>query len=313
MIANAEIVARDPWLLPILEEILPADAIASIESTVSESYWEAAVATGSISDERLLVIVSRRSRTLVAEDLFANPAAIEIVPEGLARRYMILPLDVSSSRLEIATANPYDADCERTLGFWSGRTVGMSLAPPLAIAERIEEAYSKSRRLNAWSLSAEPPLPDPSQRPEPDETGIDEAPTQAGESIVRLVDRIVAEGIAERASDIHLEPAEQGVAVRHRIDGLLRDVMVLPKSVGLPLVSRVKIMARMDIADRLRPQGGHASVTVDGARVDLRVSTLPASHGEKVVIRILDTRTAVRSLETLGLDDVDAPRMRRLL
>ncbi|MEO7503482.1 MAG: GspE/PulE family protein, partial [Gemmatimonadaceae bacterium] len=312
MNGNGAIVARDPWLMPILEEILPAEAIASIESTVTESYWEAAVTTGSISNERLLVIVSRRARTRVAEDLFANPAAIEIVPEGLARRYRILPLDASASRLEIATANPYDADCERTLGFWSGRTVGMSLAPPLAIAERIDEAYSKSRRLNAWSLSP-PLLPDPPQASDPDEFSRDENPTQTGESVIRLVDRIVAQGIAERASDIHLEPAERGVAVRYRIDGLLRDIMVLPKSVGLPLVSRVKIMARMDIADRLRPQGGHATVTVEDARVDLRVSTLPASHGEKVVIRILDTRSAVRSLEALGLDEVDAPRMRRLL
>ena len=313
MNGNGVTVARDPWLKPILEEILPADAIASIESTVTESYWEAAVATGSISDERLLGIVSRRARTTVAEDLFANPAAIEIVPEGLARRYRILPLDASASRLEIATANPYDADCERTLGFWSGRTVGMSLAPPLAIAERIDEEYAKSRRLNAWALTAEPRSVDPAPVNAGEETQTDEPAVQSGESVVRLVDRIVAEGIASRASDIHLEPAEHGVAVRYRVDGLLRDVMVLPKLVGLPLVSRVKIMARMDIADRLRPQGGHATVTVDGARVDLRVSTLPASHGEKVVIRILDTRTAVRSLEALGLDQVDAPRMRRLL
>jgi len=303
---------RDIWLLPILEEILPADAIAAIEGAVSDSYWEAAVATGSMSDERLLAIVSRRAHTRIAEDLFVSSGAIDLVPESLARRYLILPLDASASRLEIATANPYDADCERTLGFWSGRAVGMSLAPPLLIADRIEEAYGKARRLNGWSLSREPIPPTPlSEETSAGNNG--GAAAHSVEHVVRLVDRIVAGGIAERASDIHLEPAEQRVAVRYRVDGLLRDVMVLPKSVGMPLVSRVKIMARMDIADRLRPQGGHATVTVDGARVDLRVSTLPASHGEKVVIRILDTRCAVRSLDGLGLDEVDAPRMRRLL
>jgi hypothetical protein len=124
MNANEVTVPRDPWLKPILEEILPADALATIENAVTESYWEAAVATRSVSDERLLAIVSRRAHTRIAEDLFANPGAIDIVPEGLARRYRILPLDASASRLEIATANPYDADCERTLGFWSGRAVG---------------------------------------------------------------------------------------------------------------------------------------------------------------------------------------------
>jgi type II secretory ATPase GspE/PulE/Tfp pilus assembly ATPase PilB-like protein/8-oxo-dGTP pyrophosphatase MutT (NUDIX family) len=303
---------RDAWLLPVLEEILPAEIVATIEGTVTESYWEAAVATGSISDARLLAIVSRRAHTRIADDLFVSPGALEIVPESLARRYHILPLDASASRLEIATSNPYDADCERTLGFWSGRAVGMSLAPPMIIAERIEEAYGKARRLKGWNLPREPAAIDSFSREMPTSHNA-EAPAHSGEPVVRLVDRIVASGIAERASDIHLEPAEQGVAVRYRVDGLLRDVMVLPKSVGVPLVSRVKIMARMDIADRLRPQGGHATVTVDGAHVDLRVSTLPASHGEKVVIRILDTRSAVRSLEGLGLDEIDAPRMRRLL
>ena len=134
---------RDPWLLPILEEILPPAAVSRIESGVTDSYWEAAVSSGCITDDALLTLVSRRAHTPIAEDLFVNPDAIDVVPESLARRYRILPLDASASRLEIATANPYDADCERTLGFWAGRTVGISLAPPLMIAERIDEAYRR--------------------------------------------------------------------------------------------------------------------------------------------------------------------------
>jgi type II secretory ATPase GspE/PulE/Tfp pilus assembly ATPase PilB-like protein/8-oxo-dGTP pyrophosphatase MutT (NUDIX family) len=308
---------RDQWLLPILEEILPRESIATIESSVGESYWEAAVGAGLVSDEQLLSVVSRRAHTRIADDLFVSPAATDVVPETLARRYRILPLDASGSRLEIATANPYDADCERTLGFWSGRSIGISLASPLIIAEGIDEAYGRSRRKSRWSRDREIESHASSEELKSGEVKLSRRPSDTshlpGEPIVQLVDRIVASGIAERASDIHLEAGEQGIAVRYRVDGILRDVMVLPKDVGIPLVSRVKIMARMDIADRLRPQGGHATVTVDGARVDLRVSTLPASHGEKVVIRILDTRAAVRTLESLGLDIVDAPRMRRLL
>ncbi|HMF88474.1 MAG TPA: ATPase, T2SS/T4P/T4SS family, partial [Gemmatimonadaceae bacterium] len=131
--------------------------------------------------------------------------------------------------------------------------------------------------------------------------------------VIKLVDHIVAEGIAAGASDIHLEAGESGISVRYRIDGMLKEVMVLPKAVGVPLVSRIKIMSQMDIADRLRPQGGRARVAINGARVDLRVSTLPASHGEKVVIRILDSRAALRSVESLGLDPVDGPRIQKLL
>ena len=88
--------------------------------------------------------------------------------------------------------------------------------------------------------------------------------------------------------------------MRYRIDGVLRETMTLPRPAGLPLVSRIKIMAQMDIADRLRPQDGRARVSVNGTRIDLRVSTLPASYGEKVVIRILDSRSTVLSLDSLS-------------
>src|SRR5512141_2423985 len=149
-------VTRDQWLLPILEEVLTRDDIARLESAATESYWEAAVSLGCITDHELLKVLSRRAHTRIAQDLFVSPNAIEVVPETLARRYRILPLDASGSRLEIATANPYDADCERTLGFWSGRSVGISLAPPLVIAERIEEAYGKSRRSKRFALDVQP-------------------------------------------------------------------------------------------------------------------------------------------------------------
>ncbi len=131
--------------------------------------------------------------------------------------------------------------------------------------------------------------------------------------VVRLVDHIVAQGIAARASDIHLEAQEESVVVRLRVDGVLRHAMSLPRAIGLPLVSRVKIMSGMDIADRLRPQGGRAMVKIDGERIDLRVSTLPSAHGEKVVIRILDSRGAVKSLDALGFATDDLDRLKRLL
>ena len=111
--------------------------------------------------------------------------------------------------------------------------------------------------------------------------------------IIRLVDMMLADGVTSRASDIHVEPIEGGVAVRYRIDGVLRQVMRIPRNAGLPLISRIKIMSGLDIADRLRPQDGRARVSVNGEPVDLRVSTLPASLGEKVVIRILSQRATV--------------------
>ncbi len=298
---------RDEWLLPVLSAILPVDAVRAIDRLVEDSVWQAAVQSGFITDHGLLEEIARRSHAIIAPRLSVSGQARAALPEHLARRFQVLPLEVTTSTLEIATSNPYDMDCEQMVGFVSGRSVRMSLAPPRRIAERIEEVYR--RGAGDSPLRATENLPASHSGPQRDTY----AALDHGDTIVDLVDRIVADGIVSRASDIHLEPEENGIAIRYRVDGLLRHVQVLPKPVGIPLVSRIKIMARMDIADRLRPQGGHASVTVDGSRVDLRVSTLPASNGEKVVIRILDPRSAMRSLESLGLDEFDSPRMKKLL
>ncbi|HEU4474773.1 MAG TPA: type II/IV secretion system protein, partial [Gemmatimonadales bacterium] len=128
-----------------------------------------------------------------------------------------------------------------------------------------------------------------------------------------LVDMMLADGVVSRASDIHVEPIEGGVVVRYRIDGVLRQVMKIPRNAGLPLISRIKIMSGLDIADRLRPQDGRARVSVNGEAVDLRVSTLPASLGEKVVIRILSQRTTVLNLESLGMHPDEQEAIKRLL
>ena len=285
----------DEWIIPILGDLISPAAVAEALRSIGEdgSIWTAATSRELISNDELLSAVSRHSRVPVAASLDVTPEAKKVIPEGIARKYHVLPLATGAGSIEIATSNPYDVDCERALAFMCARSVRLTLASPMMIAERIAEVYNGAQPNSHRKSEVIGPI--------------------AGESVIKLVDRLVAAGIHARASDIHLEPEENGIAVRHRIDGLLRHVALLPKAVGVPLVSRIKIMAKLDIADRLRPQGGHASVGPAGSRVDLRVSTLPASHGEKVVIRILDQRAAIRSLESLGLDDIDAPRMRKLL
>ncbi len=131
--------------------------------------------------------------------------------------------------------------------------------------------------------------------------------------IVRLVDMMLADGISSRASDVHVEPVEGGVVVRYRIDGVLRQVMKIPRSAGVPLISRIKIMSGLDIADRRRPQDGRARVSVNGSPVDLRISTLPATHGEKVVIRVLNAKSTVLSLDSLGMSEDERDQIGKLL
>src|SRR4051812_13448716 len=301
----------DAWVMPALADITPRESLASLEVR-GPSIWKSAVSAGIATDMGIVEALAARTRIPVANGLLVSGPALDLVPERLARRFSILPLTASDTVLEIATSNPYDLDCEQVLAFAAGRTVRMLLASPDKILDRIEEVYAPVDRVNKLiDKPRKSSTPHVIERAEETETRLDEK--QVERPVIKLVDHIVAEGIAAGASDIHLEAGESGIAVRYRIDGMLKEVMMLPKAVGVPLVSRIKIMSLMDIADRLRPQGGRARVAIDGARVDLRVSTLPASHGEKVVIRILDSRAALRSVESLGLDPVDGPRMQRLL
>jgi type II secretory ATPase GspE/PulE/Tfp pilus assembly ATPase PilB-like protein/CheY-like chemotaxis protein len=305
---------RDEWLLPTLEALLPEEGVGKLKAAVQESYWEVAVRGGALTDEQLLTALSARFRMKVADVAMVSQQARDIVPETLARKYRVLPLAVSDSILDIATADPYDLDCERTLAFATGRTVRMSLGAPAKIAQRIDEVYRPENAVEKIleGVTSNYDIQEIAESVEDSELDLS-AGKATERPVIRLVDHILAEGITSRASDIHLEPEEAGYAVRYRIDGVLRQAMNLPRAAGLPLVSRIKIMASLDIADRLRPQDGRARVAVNGVRIDLRVSTLPASHGEKVVIRILDSRATVLSLDSLGLGTDELTRVQTLL
>jgi type II secretory ATPase GspE/PulE/Tfp pilus assembly ATPase PilB-like protein/ActR/RegA family two-component response regulator len=218
--------------------------------------------------------------------------------------------------LEIASSNPFDLDCEKTLAFATGREVRVVLASPSSIERSIEERYQPENVLEQLiegmgGINAEITQLDDAQEIT-DELSIS-AEEASQRPVVRLVDLIFSEGILARASDIHIEPEEGGIAVRFRIDGVLREHMKIPRAAGLPLISRIKIISGLDIADRLRPQDGRARVAVNGVPVDLRISTLPASLGEKVVVRVLDTSRTVLSLGSLGLSDKETGEIQALL
>jgi len=306
---------RDEWIAPTIEVIVGAERLAAVRGskTKADSLWDLMVLEGGISDEQILGALSDRFRLKIADLSQSERGARELVPEQVARRYQILPVRVTDSYLEIATSNPFDLDCEKALAFATGREVRMLIASPTAIRNKTEEGYRPENVIDRLLEGMEGA--EVTQIEENDE--LDELTVSAEQAsqrpVVRLVDLILSEGILSRASDIHIEPEEGGVAVRYRIDGVLRQVMKVPRAAGLPLISRLKIISQLDIADRLRPQDGRARVAVNGTPVDLRVSTLPASLGEKVVIRILDSRRTVLSLESLGLSESEIVSIRDLL
>jgi type II secretory ATPase GspE/PulE/Tfp pilus assembly ATPase PilB-like protein/ActR/RegA family two-component response regulator len=307
----------DEWLAQSMEVLTP-ERIAELRAKAEpgKTLWETVVQEKLATDDEILEKVGTRFRLRVADLGQLEPGARTALPEALARRYRVLPIRETDSYLEIATANPFDLDMEKTLAFATGREIRLLLMSPSKIADQIEVQYrpekALDRLLENMGQSAE--LVQLTDDIGPDEYNITEAAAAASERpVVKLVDLILSEGILTRASDIHIEPEEGGVAVRYRIDGVLRQVMKIPRSAGVPLISRIKIMSSLDIADRLRPQDGRARVAVNGQPIDLRVSTLPAAHGEKVVIRILDSRATVKSLDSLGLNPGEIEAIMKLL
>ena len=306
----------DEWLSRTMEELLGRERVDALrlDKDAADSLWGTVVAKQLATDEQILGALATRFRLKLVDFAQSERAAREVVPEQVARRYHVLPVHVTDSYMEIATANPFDLDCEKTLAFATGREVRVLLASPSQIQDKIDELYRPEnvidKLLEGMSETEVTQLKD--EIPESDELSV--SAEQASERpVVRLVDLILSEGIMSRASDIHIESEEGGVAVRYRIDGVLRQVMKVPRAAGLPLISRLKIISSLDIADRLRPQDGRARVAVNGVPVDLRVSTLPASLGEKVVIRILDSRRTALSLEALGLNEEEQQAVIELL
>lgn len=309
------VIESDEWLLATLERLLTPEQLHVVRAVKGESFWSAAVRRQYVTDEQIVRELSERFRLPVANIEHASPEARAFLPEQLARKYRVIPIAVSDANLDLATADPRDIDAERTIAFVLSRNVRMSLTSPVVIQQHLEALYRPENIMEKIlaGVSSDDGVSAVSARSEAVALDIGGADGATHRPMIRLVDHLVAEAIQARASDIHLEPEETSVAVRYRIDGVLRPMMELPRTVGIPLVSRIKIMGSLDIADRLRPQDGRARVTVGGHPVDLRISTLPASLGEKVVIRILDQRATLLSLDALGLTPDEYQRIKALI
>jgi type II secretory ATPase GspE/PulE/Tfp pilus assembly ATPase PilB-like protein/CheY-like chemotaxis protein len=304
----------DEWLVPSIETLLSAEGLQALraEDGPTASLWELLVQRKLATNEQILAAIAARFRFPVADLSKIDTNLKGTVPEQVARKFNVVPVGQTDSYLEVATANPFDIDAEKMLAFSTGREVRMLLGSPTKIREKLDEMYRETETAVARLLEGMAGDFEVEQIKEDEENAASEA--QASQRpILKLVDTMIADGITNRASDIHVEPIEGGVVVRYRIDGVLRQMMKIPKSAGVPLISRIKIMSKLDIADRLRPQDGRARVSVNGEAVDLRVSTLPASHGEKVVIRVLNQKATTLALDSLGLADDEQKAIRSLL
>jgi type IV pilus assembly protein PilB len=222
-----------------------------------------------------------------------DPTATALISDAMARRYTALPVTWEEDVLVVAMADPSNVVAIDDIRSITRADVRVVVSTPACITSAID----RSHRVDA-DVEETASLALDSTEEDEDLAQLREVTEDA--PIVRLVNLLIRQAVQDRASDIHVEPAERDVRVRYRVDGVLHDVMRTPKRVQNGLISRLKIMADLDIAERRVPQDGRVSVQLAGRQVDLRVATLPTVFGEKVVLRILDKGTAMLDLAELG-------------
>ena len=221
-----------------------------------------------------------------------DPTATTLLPEALARRYRAIPIGERDGKLLVAMSDPanvYALDDIRTI-------TNRDVQPLVATAGDVERAIQKFAGMDGQVEALANVAADAIEGEEEQmEAALEDAP------IVKLVNAIMTQAVGDRASDVHIEPAERNVRIRFRVDGVLHEPMSpAPKNIQGGLISRLKVMAELNIAEKRIPQDGRISMKVGGRQLDLRVATLPTVHGEKVVIRVLDKSNALLRLEDLG-------------
>jgi type IV pilus assembly protein PilB len=251
------------------------------------------------------------------KSLKVNPEAVKIVPRAVCEENSIFPIKANGKSLMIAMHDPLDLFALDNIKFILNREIEVALAPKEEILAAITRAYGSKEKgdiTNAidaamYQTQTEIKVRGGEKGGDADEGegGDDDAP------VIKFVQTMITDAVKQRASDIHVEPMEDRVRIRFRIDGVCQEVSAPPKRLQGAVLSRIKIMAEMDIAEKRKPQDGRIKINVEGRDLDLRVSALPATHGESMVMRILDKTKGLIGLEEMGFHPSDYKRFRGLI
>ena len=304
------------------EQVVAARATVAAQTdlvTPAPRLLEVLTGQGALDARRVAELLAAEFGMQMAPDLTnirITGDTLELVPRVVAARHRLLPLAREGGKLRVAVADPLDTDGMDALGY----LLKIPVEPVVATAEEITSAIDRFYGKDANSiddllndLSVTGSGGDASAVTTEPGHAVDAIATDADAPIIKLVHQIIMEAIQRRASDIHIEPLEKRFRVRYRIDGVLIEVENPPKRLQLSIISRLKIMANISIAEKRIPQDGRIQISVGGKQLDLRVSSLPTAHGESIVMRILDKEGLTLGLPELGFLSDDAAVFEKLI
>ena len=312
----AKSLQKKHWLVHVLRRagVEGAEELTIDPGIPSAEAWMTACEATGLSQDDLAGHVGDYFRLKVADLDEVEGAAIKLVPEKIARQYAIFPLKENDRHLTVATSDPTNFAAEQALGFISGRKAVFEVAPPPFILDAINASYSPDGVIESLLTRVDEEIAETvsvikESRGEGDE--VTEAEAEAA-PVIKLTNLILRDAAMNGASDVHIEPGANGGTVRFRVDGVLRNYMQLPIPALIRVVSRIKIMGNLDIADKWRPQDGRTRIVVEGRPYDVRISTVPTREAEKVVLRLLKGGEASK-LSEIGLPPWELGRLRQLL
>ncbi len=327
---QASSAAADEFVIQLaLEHRLLHPAQVDAARALAAGHADSATASPRVLDllVQQAVITSRQVAELLATEFDMQMApdlanariagdTLELVPRAVAAKHRLIPLGREGHKLKVAIADPLDTDGIDALGYVVKMPIETVVATPEDITSAIDRFYGKDANsiddlLN--DLSVTNAGGDSAAVTTEPGAAADTSNTDADAPIIKLVHGIILEAIQRRASDIHIEPLEKRFRVRYRIDGVLIEVENPPKRLQLSIISRLKIMANISIAEKRIPQDGRIQIAVGGKQLDLRVSSLPTAHGESIVMRILDKEGLTLGLPELGFLTDDAATFEKLI
>ncbi len=289
----------------LTEAQLAAATEFSLQKNVPLS--QAVVANDFIKEPELLALLAREARLPPVDVRKISPddAVKEILNENVAKYYTVVPVSKIGDILTLAVANPFDILKLDDLKIVTGCAIRPVVSTEAMIAEAIDRVYRQGEKMVQDLIenmdNSEMELKD--EDAETEEFSIEEMQNSDDSPVIKLANLVIYQGIRDRVSDIHIEPYEKEVKVRYRIDGVLREAMSPPKKMHNAIISRIKIMSGLDIAERRVPQDGKFQLKVEGRQIDFRVSILPTVHGEKAVLRLLDSSNLSLNLDKLGFEE----------
>jgi general secretion pathway protein E/type IV pilus assembly protein PilB len=318
------VTSADEFVLQLLTDkgLLEESTIETARTKVNESDYdgsedtaalEALVTDQSITQQQIADVLAEEfnMETVNLADVRVSTEALDVVPYELANRYKVIPLEVDDSEAEIAIFDPLDMDAIDSISHVIKRSITCRVAPLEEIDKAIHQYYegAKAGVVDDIFSGMEDPDAVPSQidLPSGEDASEEEAP------IIKYVHMVISEALKRRASDIHMEPLEKRFRVRYRIDGVLHEVENPPKRLQPSIVSRIKLMSNVSIAEKRVPQDGRININVGAKIIDLRVSTLPTAFGESIVMRILDKESLNLGLPQLGFFSDDQAAFERII